>query len=351
MANLFTARISLRDCAALCRRLGTALTAGIDIRKVLSREAQQGRTLAMRRRMTAINDAVNQGEGLAPAVAAARDYFPPLFQEMVEVGEHTGHQGEIFSQLADHYEHQIQLRRNFLASITWPIFQLSIALAVVGFLIWIGAEIGKGAGGAGKDIDFLGFGLTGNRGLAIYLSGVAAVAIVLFLVIRAANRGMIWVRPIQLGVMGVPVLGPALQTLALARLAWSMQLTMNAGMELRRALRLSLKSTSNARYIGATEPIDRAIAGGNSIYDAFCRSRCFPNDFLDTLQVGEESGSLVESMAHLSKQYREQSRAALAALTMFAGIAIWAMVAALIIFLIFRLFFFYMGVLNGALSG
>ncbi len=348
MANLFAARISLRDCAALCRRLGTALTAGIDIRKVLSREARQGRTLAARRRMTAINEAVNQGEGLAAAVASAGDYFPPLFHEMVEVGEQTGHQGEIFSQLADHYEHQMQLRRNFLASITWPVFQLSIALAVVGFLIWIGAVIGKGAGGA---IDFLGFGLTGNRGLAIYLTGVAAVGIVLLMIIRAANRGMIWVRPIQRAIMGVPVLGPALQTLALARLAWSMQLTMNAGMELRRALRLSLKSTGNARFIGATEPIDRAIAAGESIYEAFCRARIFPNDFLDTLQVGEESGSIVESMAHLSRQYREQSRVALAALTMFAGIAIWAMVAVVIIVLIFRLFFFYLGVLNGALNG
>ena len=122
---------------------------------------------------------------------------------------------------------------------------------------------------------------------------------------------MIWVRPIQRAIMGVPVLGPALQTLALARLAWSMQLTMNAGMELRRALRLSLKSTGNARFIGATEPIDRAIAAGESIYEAFCRARIFPNDFLDTLQVGEESGSIVESMAHLSRQYREQSRVAL----------------------------------------
>ena len=52
---------------------------------------------------------------------------------------------------------------------------------------------------------------------------------------------MMWVRPLQRAVMGVPVLGPALQTLALARIAWSMHLTMNAGMEVRKALRLSLE--------------------------------------------------------------------------------------------------------------
>ncbi len=298
--------------------------------------------------MASINAAVNRGENLAASTAAVGDCFPPLFQEMVEVGEQTGHQGEIFAQLADHYEYQLQLRRNFKAAITWPIFQLLIALSVVGFLIWIGDILGRSAG---RPIDFLGLGLTGNRGVAIYASVLAVVGVALFLVVRAANRGMMWVRPLQRAVLGVPVLGPALQTLALARIAWSMHLTMNAGMEVRKALRLSLKSSRNARYIDRADMIDSSITAGDSIYEAFCRANCFPNDFLDSVQVGEQSGTLVETMAHVSNLYREQARSAMATLTMLAGIAIWAMVAALIIVLIFRLFFFYMGILNGALNG
>jgi type II secretory pathway component PulF len=348
MGMLFSARISLRDCGALCRRLATALMAGVDVRKVFSREAQQGRRLAARRHMKEINSAIDQGESLGEAVAATGDYFPPLFKEMVEVGEQTGHQGEIFTQLAEHFEYQLQLRRNFLSSITWPIFQLSVALAVVGFLIWIGDFLGQGAG---KPLDFLGFGLTGIRGLAIYLALVAGAAVLVFLIVRAANRGLLWVRPIQRGILYLPAIGPALQTLALARLAWSMHLTMNAGMELRKALRLSFKSSGNAAFIDQYDKVDAAIAAGDSIYEAFCRARCFPGDFLDMLQVGEHSGTIVESMAHLSKQYREQARSAIATLTMFAGFAIWAIVAAMIIFLIFRLFSFYSGMLNGALNG
>ena len=344
MSKFFSSRIPLRNCAALCRRLATALIAGIDVRKVLAREAQQGRGRAARQRFAAISAAVDRGESLAAAVAATGDYFPPLFQEMVEVGEQTGHEGEIFAQLAEHYENQLQLRRTFLASITWPMFQLLVALATVGFLIWIADFIGRGAG---QPIDFLGFGLTGNRGLAIYLALVATAGILVIVTVRAANRGLLCVRPIQRGIMSAPVLGPALRTLALARLAWSMHLTMNAGMEVGRALRLSLKSTGNARYIDCGQTIDAAIAAGQSIYEAFCRTRCFPPDFLDTLQVGEQSGNLVESMAHLSRQYREQARSALATLTTFAGFGVWALVAAMIIFVIFRLFFFYFNALNG----
>ena len=54
-------------------------------------------------------------------------------------------------------------------------------------------------------------------------------------------------------------------------------------------------------------------------------------------------------MAHLSRQYQEQARAALATLTMLAGFAVWVVVAGLIIVLIFRLFLFYLGMITAAI--
>ena len=342
----FSSRIPLKPLAALCQRLATALVAGIDVRTVWAREAQQARGLAARRQLALVGRAVREGESVTAAVAATGDFFPPLFREMVEVGEQSGHLGEVFARLAEHYQAQVQLRRNFLASITWPMFQLAVALTVVGFLIWVTGVIGRMTG---TPLDILGFGLVGDRGLAIYLAIVLVAGAVLAVFIRAASRGLVWTRPIQRGVMRVPVLGPALQTLAVARLAWSMHVTMNAGMEVRRALRLSLRSTRNARYTDQIERIDAEIAAGNSIFEAFSRAGCFPVDFLDTLQVGEQSGQLVESMAWLSRQYQDHARTALATLTMVAGFAVWAVVAGLIIVLIFRLFMFYLGAINDAL--
>jgi type IV pilus assembly protein PilC len=342
---LISPRMPLKPLASLCRRLATALTAGIDARTVWAREAQQARGPA-RRRLAAVSQAVNQGESLTDALAATGDFFPALFREMAEVGEQSGHLGEVFGQLAEHYQGQVQLRRNFLAAITWPMVQLAVAVVIIGFLIWV---MGVISDMAGTRIDPLGIGLVGNRGLAIYLAGVAAVAAVLVLAVRAASRGQGWVGPIQRGVLRLPVLGPALQTLALARLAWSMHVTMNAGMELRRALRLSLRSTCNARYTDRIERIDRGIAAGSTIHDVFCEAGCFPADFLDSLYVGEHSGKLVESLALLSRQYQDQARTALATLTTLAGFAVWAVVALLIIALIFRLAAFYLGILNAAM--
>ena len=64
--------------------------------------------------------------------------------------------------------------------------------------------------------------------------------------------------------------------------------------------------------------------------------------------MGERAGRLPESMAILSQQYQEQARRSMVTLTVLAGFAVWALVAVIIIAMIFRLAFFYIGILNDA---
>lgn len=332
----FSSRASSRDMVGLCRRMSISLEAGVDIRTALAREADRGAG-SLRSRLAILSDAVDHGQPVSDALAATEDYFPPLFREMVQVGEESGHLDGVLAQLADHYDAQLRVRRIFLGAIIWPVIQLVLSLGVIGFLIWITGML---------NVDILGLGLTGNRGLRIYLTFLALAGIVGWLVIRAARRGLVWTWPIQRLVLNLPVIGRPLQTMALARLAWSMHLTMNTGMNVRRALALSLRSTQNARYTSQIPTIDAEIAAGNSIFEAFRIAGGYPPDFLDTLAVGEQSGKVVESMGNLARQYQEQARIALTVLGVLAGWGVWMIIAAFIIILIFRLALFYVGTLN-----
>src|SRR5262249_48200729 len=159
--------------------------------------------------------------------------FPEFFQELVRVGETSGHLPEVFRQLAEHYEHQMKMRRSLLSSLTWPLLELSIAVGVVGLVIWLmGAipELRK------SKVDLFGFGLTGNSGLMVYLGFLAVVACGCLLAYRAIVRGAFWAAPIQKCVMALPRLGRAVETLAMARLTWALHVTLNSGMDLRPAL-------------------------------------------------------------------------------------------------------------------
>lgn len=343
---MFSPRVKTAELAQLCRRLATGLEAGIDVRKVWSREVEGRTSLGLRRRLGEIRDAVAAGRSVTDGLEHTGDYFPVLFREMVHVGEQTGKLAEVFRQLAEHYDHQLNLRRTFLASITWPMFQLAAAVSVIGLLIWVLGILPPGADG--KPIDILGFGLVGTWGLVIYLLNVGAIALAVYLLVTAVRRGLAWTRPIQRLTLMVPWLGGCLDTLALSRLAWVMHVTLETGMDLRHSLALSLGSTHNARYIDYSEQVVAEVVRGQEIHEAFARTGVFPRDFLDTLEVGERSGRLPESMAILSRQYQEQARRALSTLTVLAGFAVWGLVALVIIAMIFRLAMFYIGVINDA---
>jgi type II secretory pathway component PulF len=346
---LFSPRISLPRLAAFCRRLAIGTAAGIDVRTVWRRETEHG-PAALQAEAKRIHDAVSTGGSVGDALAG-REYFPKLFRQLVSVGEQTGSLAEVYKRLADHYEYQVKLRRSFLTSLTWPMIQLGAAIGIVGILIWAMGFIAAQFPGR-KPIDPLGLGLIGTKGLIVYGCVVAAIACGLALVVRSAMRGAAWTRPLQRMALHVPVVGRSLRTIALARMAWTLQLALNSAMEVRQALRLSLEYSGNDRYASQADAVCNSISSGSEIHESLRATGVFPEDFLDAVEVAEHSGALVESLERLSRQYEEQAQAAMTVLTTVAGFLVWAVVAALIVTVIFRLFFtMYLGPILDASRG
>ena len=301
-----------------------------------------------RSRYADIRDCVDRGGNLTEALAATNGFFPPLFCELVDVGEQSGHLAEVLRELAENYEHQITLRRRFRSEMSYPMLQLTAALLVVGIIIWAMGFIGRMTG---TTPDILQLGLVGTPGLMIYVSFLAAVTVGGYVLWQKIRRGVLWTRPLQKLIMRVPALSERWRQWRLARLTWSLSVTLAAGMGLRQALALSLRSTNTMRYVEQIEPIWRTIRGGSELHEAMTETGVFPPRILDTIAVGERSGRLAETMKLLSDQYQDEARAALTVLTRIAGMGVWVIVSGLIIFLIFRIFSQYLGVLNNAING
>ncbi len=337
-------RIALKPLAMLCRRLALSLSAGVDVRAVWAREALSARGRA-RWPLSTISDHVARGASVSDAIARTGDFFPELFREMVHVGEETGHLPEVFRQLAENYEQQLRMRRNLLSSLAWPMIELTLALSVVGLVIYLmGAIPALNKSGA----DLLGFGLRGTSGLVVYLAIVGTVIALVVAFLRASSRGTLWVAPIQHLLMRVPRLGRALETMAMARLAWAMHVTLNTGMDVRPAMKMSLLSTQNVQYSRHVDAVLGAVRSGREIYEALAQTGDFPLEFLEAVRVGEESGQLVESMGHLSTQYQEEARLAMNTLTIVIGFGVFLLIVGIIAFFIFRIAGFYVGILNEA---
>jgi type II secretory pathway component PulF len=341
------ARIGTKSLAGLSRRLAISLAAGVDVRNVWTRETSAAHGSANRAFGT-IRNAVAEGSTLGDAIDETGNYFPEFFREMVRVGEESGQLPEVFRQLADHYEHQLQMRRALLTAISWPMIELALALSVVGAVIFAMGAIPQLAN---SGIDMLGLGLKGTSGLLIYVMVLGAIGGGMVLLYRATVRGALWAAPLQKLMMRIPQLGKALETFALARLTWAMHVTLNSGMDLRKALSLSLRSTQNVFYTQHIDRVNKSIRIGNEVHEALGRTGAFPLMFVDAVAVGEESGMLSETMANLSKQYQAEAKMAMAIITAIMGFLVFVLIAGIIIFFIYQIFMnAYLGPINDALK-
>jgi len=344
---LLSPRLSAKALGELSHRLAVETDSGIDIRRTWTREADSA-PARMRDAFAHVRDAVNRGDSLSNALAVTGELFPPLFCEIVDVGEKSGTLGSVFRRLSSHYRRIVQMQRLFLTAIAWPMIQLAMAVVVIGLLIWIMGIVAQRNNG--QPIDILGLGLIGNRGLVIYASFVIAIGLCVAGLVVAVRRGVFWTRPLQRAVMWSPALGDCLKKLALARLTWALHLTMNVAMDLRHVVPLVLRATGSDFYIQHTNQAVKIVAAGHPLYKAFAATGAFPADFIEALEVAEESGAVVESMERLSKRYEEEAESALHILTMVAGFVVWLLVAGLIILMIFRIAGFYVGTINDALK-
>jgi type IV pilus assembly protein PilC len=340
-------KLNWKQLADLSRRMAISTRAGIDARSTWKREVDSSRW-PLRNALIPVRDAVLSGDTMAEGMRRAGSSFPPLYCEMIEIGEKTGHTAEVFRRLADHYEHRVKMRRAFIQSLIWPMFQLGVAILVVGLLIWIMGIIAQKNGG--EPIDMLGFGLVGTPGLIKYCTFVGCAFAILFFLLVAIKRGVFWVAPLKTAALQIPAIGGCLRTLALARMAWSMHLTMNTEMDLRHVMPLALRSTGFEWYERHSKQVVDDIVSGQEIHEALGHTRAFPVDFLAVIEVGETTGELVESMGRLTEQYEEQAQAAMSILARIAGFGVWAAVAGIIIFIIFRIFSMYVGAINDAMN-
>jgi len=318
--------------------MGNSYEAGIDLRDVWRREANAVKSPAF----VDIEHRINNGHALADAVRERKGFFPQLFCEMVELGEQTGKLGQTFLKLAEHYEHLVRLRRTFLMVILWPCIQLFLGVVIIGALIWLMDAL--------AGLDLLGLGLSGAASSGVFFLGVGAIIGGIALSIYAVLKGWLGSWPLALAYR-LPMVGTGLQMVSLSRMAWSMSMANDAGMDPHRMMKLAVNAGGPVYYGAHLPQIEEDLTRGRHIHQALARAGDYPRDFLDAVESGEQTGMLAESMSHLAERYKEQSQARNGTVAFLLGVIVWIMIGILLITAIIRLFqIVYLGAIYEAME-
>jgi type II secretory pathway component PulF len=338
---MFSSKISLSNLIELCRVLRHSLGAGLTLRDVFRQQSERG-AAAVRPVAQRIRHALEQGESLEAALQEERHKFPPLFLALASVGEESGQLPEIFGELEKYYALQQKLRRQLISQSMLPVIQLVFAFFVIALLIYVLGIIGQSRGGNPPGI----LGKTGGAGAILFLGmsfGSIAALVGLYLVLTRSFQQ----KPLfDALLLRVPVLGPCVEALVLGRFAVGLQLTLETGMPIHRAMRLSLEATGNAAFVAHTATINEALKGGEDLTTAVSRCRLFPAEFINMIAVAEEGGRVPEMMRHQAEHYYEEATRRLTVLTKLLTFGIWLLYAIFMVIAIFKIASIYFNALG-----
>jgi type IV pilus assembly protein PilC len=312
LSRILLAMMKLAAVGGFCRRMGIGLRAGVDILRLLQNEAKSG-TPKHRQVMQDVEQRIRSGSSLAKAMLDEKKYFPPLLIQMVHASELGGRVETTFAYMASYYEQLKQTRTEFLSRISWPMFQLGMAVVVIGLMILVLDLLGVDPDFRLLDISF--------RTYCLFVVGFfGTIAILAYGIWKNWFDCHKILTPL---VQRIPVLGTAFTTLGLSRLSMTLSMLLNAGVEAKRSLKQAFFATGNRYFISGMDPAVEAVEKGSSFGDAFAAAGVLPAEFIESIRIGEISGTETESLDHLAQQYQESAKRALNTIAMIASSTIW----------------------------
>ncbi len=330
--------------ASFCQRFGTGLRAGADMLVLLKSEAKMG-SARQRQAMERLIEGVKKGEQLH-VLMAQNKFFPTLMTVMVRVGETTGKLEYLLFLLSEHYQQQVQLRRNFLSVITLPVLQLLFGILVISLLIYLLGILVPSTGGEMADI--LGFGLRGGQGVLIFWMYLSLIFGSIGACIFCFFKNVAGVQNLIPLIYMLPIIGASIQTITIARFCRGLSIALGSGLEPTLAISLALDSTDSDYYRTAADDVEKSILSGATLSGALESMEILPSDFIGRIEIAEHSGTDSESMAHLADEYDERAKVALKIISRTVSTIIFVTVMLLLVFMIFRIASFIFGAYRDA---
>jgi type II secretory pathway component PulF len=329
------AKPSFRQLHDWFHRIALLHRTGIDLRTSVTqlRQSAAGHAHGV---WAAVESDLQQGHALYDAMRRQGDYFPPLSLALLEAGERGGRLEQAAERLSLYYKGLLETRKSFLASIAWPAFELAMAILILGALILILGLVASITGT--PPLDLFGWGWSTQQYFTAYCVLILSAAAALVGGYQAIARGWLGTWPLDIA-RRIPLLGRTIEMMALSRTAWALATAYEAGLNAIESMKLGLRGTQQWYYQRHQADIEASIRGGRTLTHSLRLTRAFPLDFLQVIETGELTGTIPESLEHLSRRYDDEIQRNMRTLSAIGGVLIMLLIFVSLGFLIIYLYY------------
>lgn len=303
----FLQRVSAEDIGITTRQLATLLQAGVPMVDSLNALIDQTDNAALKRILSQVKTAVNEGSSLADALAKHKA-FDHIFVNMVRAGESSGTLDVVLERLADFKEGQAKIQGEILGALMYPMIMVFVGL--VNITIMFTVVVPR----ITKIFEHAKVQLPLQTRALIFFSSTARdywwlILIVLVGVVFLFRR---WLNtPAGRAhwdaiTLKLPIFGSLRRMIAVSRFARTLGTLLSSGVSLLVALDIVKNVVANAVLAKVIETTSDAIREGEEIAPPLKRSGEFPPMVIHMIAIGEKSGQLEQMLNRVAIAYEQR---------------------------------------------
>jgi type IV pilus assembly protein PilC len=316
----FGSGVGTRDLVTFTRLFATMIDAGLPLVQCLEILSGQQTNKRFGAVLKDVQNSVEGGSSFSEALKRHPKVFDDLFTNLIAAGETGGILDSIMTRLSVYLEKRQKLVRQVRGAMVYPSIVILIAGAVMTvlltFVIPAFENMFKDFGGGKESLP----GLT-RMVIAVSRGFVSALPLLIALV-AGFVFAIMWTYRQPKGkrffhqlFLSLPVMGPVLRKIAVARFTRTLGTLLQSGVPILDALEICARTAGNVIVEAGVMNVRQAISEGKNMAEPLAATKIFPDMVVQMIAVGEQTGALDQMLNKVADFYEEETDIAVAAMT------------------------------------
>ena len=302
-------RVKPTEIILIYRQLALLLESGIDIISSLELLQEQAANRALKKVLGEVISDLRGGNQLSASLGKHPEVFPPMYCQLLGVGEQSGDLETILKQVADYMEKEIATAKETKSALMMPVITSIVTIVVIGVLVtFVLPGFGSLYGSLGVDLPPMTQMLitTANKIQSnwtyLLLGGLTITGLAYIYIKTPGGR----YRRDKL-ILRLPVVGRVSHLYELVRCCRSMSLLFHAGLPLTEVMPLVIQSSNNRAMAKALSDVRQDMLKGEGLSRPMAKNKLFLPMMVQMVRVGEETGNLDVTLLAVARSYEAEA--------------------------------------------
>ena len=298
-------KMKMKDTLLFTTEMGDLISSGMTLGAALKTLAARDDDSAQCRITKAMHEEIVQGSSLSEALTRHPDTFPPFYVNLVKAGEASGKLHESLASLVTYYEKIMGAKDKVTGALIYPCIVMVVGIGTVIFcMVWVVPKFTKMFSQLGESLPASTRMLVGLSNFFIQYGLIfSALLVGAFFMFSKWKKTDTGARAWDGFLLNMPVIKKIIRANAFANFARTLGGLMNNGVPVLKAMEISEQTVGNLAIAEEVAEAREKVTDGSSISGPLAQGGVFPKLFTDMLSVGEQSGNVSGSLAHIAKRY------------------------------------------------